>query len=339
MAWIERHWQSVTPVSALLYPLSLLFGAVVKVRRALHAGGISPSTRLPVPVIVVGNITVGGTGKTPLVLWLAEFLRARGLKPGIICRGYGGRSRSPQRVAPTSDPLVVGDEAVLLARRGGCEVWAGADRVAAALALLAAPAPCDVVISDDGLQHYALARDLEICVVDAGRGFGNGWLLPAGPLREPPSRLAQVDAIVVNHDIRDEPHPTLAGLPDTVPRINMRVEGRQFRNLANPAQCVGPEHFRGRTVHAIAGIGNPQRFFSLLRLFGLDIAARPFPDHHPFTAADLAYAGTETVLMTEKDAVKCRRFAKNTHWELAVDAAPGPALGERVLQLLEKRRG
>jgi tetraacyldisaccharide 4'-kinase len=119
----------------------------------------------------------------------------------------------------------------------------------------------------------------------------------------------------------------------------MRVEGRQFRNLANPAQCVGPEHFRGRTVHAIAGIGNPQRFFSLLRLFGLDIAARPFPDHHPFTAADLAYAGTETVLMTEKDAVKCRRFAKNTHWELAVDAAPGPALGERVLQLLEKRRG
>ena len=336
MAWIESHWERVTPVSALLYPLSLLFGAAVKVRRGLYGGGISPSIRLPVPVIVIGNITVGGTGKTPLVLWLAEFLRARGLQPGIVCRGYGGRSRSAQRVAPESDPLVVGDEAVLLARRGRCEVWAGADRVAAALALLAAQAPCDIVISDDGLQHYALARDLEICVVDGGRGFGNGWLLPAGPLREPPSRLAQVDAIVVNHDLRGEPHPTLAGLPDHIPRVNMRVEGREFRNLANPAQRVGPEHFRGKTVHAIAGIGNPQRFFSLLRLFGLDIAARSFPDHHPYTAADLAYAGTDAVLMTEKDAVKCRRFARESYWELAVDAVPGPALGELVLRGLER---
>lgn len=339
MPWIESHWERVTPVSALLYPLSLLFGAAVRVRRGLYDSGIANSSRLPVPVIVVGNITVGGTGKTPLVLWLVEFLRARGFKPGIVCRGYGGTSRSPQRVAPESDPLVVGDEAVLLARRGRCEVWTGADRVAAGLALLAPPAACDVVISDDGLQHYALARDLEICVVDEARGFGNGWLLPAGPLREPPTRLAQVDAIVVNHDLRGEPHSTLAGLPGAVVRVNMRVEGREFRNLVNPEQRVGPEHFRGGTVHAIAGIGQPQRFFSLLRLFGLDIAARAFPDHHPFTAADLAFAGTETVLMTEKDAVKCRRFAKNTHWELAVDAAPGPALGERVLQLLEKRRG
>jgi len=339
MAWIESHWERVTPVSALLYPLSVLFGAAVKVRRGLYDSGIAPSLRLPVPVIVVGNITVGGTGKTPLVLWLVEFLRARGFKPGIVCRGYGGKSRSPQRVAPESDPLVVGDEAVLLARRGRCDVWAGADRVTAGLALLTPPAACDVVISDDGLQHYALARDLEICVVDEGRGFGNGWLLPAGPLREPPSRLARVDAIVVNHDLRGEPHSTLAALPGTVVRVNMRVEGREFRNLVNPAQRVGPEHFRGRIVHAIAGIGNPQRFFSLLRLFGLDIAARAFPDHHPFSAADLAYAGTETVLMTEKDAVKCRRFARESHWELAVDAVPGPAVGERVLQLLEKKRG
>lgn len=339
MRGIERHWQSVTPVSALLYPLSLLFGAAVKLRRGLYRSGISPSTRLPVPVIVVGNVTVGGTGKTPLVLWLVEFLRARGFKPGIVCRGYGGSSGSPQRVAPASDPLVVGDEAVLLARRGRCEVWAGADRVAAGQALLAQPAACNVVISDDGLQHYALARDLEICVVDAGRGFGNGWMLPAGPLREALSRLAGVDVIVVNHDLRGEPHPTLAGLPGAVTRVNLRVEGREFRNLADAALRVGPEHFRGRTVHAIAGIGNPQRFFSLLRLLGLDFAARTFRDHHPYTAADLAYAGTETVLMTEKDAVKCRRFAKASHWELAVDAVPGPALGERVLQLLEKRHG
>jgi tetraacyldisaccharide 4'-kinase len=329
MAWIESHWERVTPVSTLLYPLSLLYGAVAGVRRT----AISPVT-LPVPVVVVGNITVGGTGKTPLTLWLAEQLRAGGRTPGIVCRGYGGRQRAPHRVLPDSDPLQHGDEAVLLARRSGCAVWIAADRVAAARSLLAAQPDCDVVLSDDGLQHYRLARDIEICVVDGERGFGNGWLLPAGPLREAPSRLASVDAVVVNGG--GVPHPSLARLPGHAARFAMRLQDREFRNLLDLGRTAGAEFFRGKRVHAVAGIGNPRRFFSQLRGLGLGFVAHPFPDHHPFTASDLAYAGAEAVLMTEKDAVKCRSFATEMHWELAVDAAPDPALGPLVLQKIRK---
>jgi tetraacyldisaccharide 4'-kinase len=330
MAWIESHWERVTPVSALLYPLSLLYGAVASIRRAA-----ATPARLPVPVIVAGNLTVGGTGKTPLVLWLAEFLTSRGYTPGIVSRGYGGRGRAPRRVLPESDPLACGDEAVLLARRSGCPVWAGADRVAAGEALLASQPACNIVLSDDGLQHYRLARDVEICVVDAARGFGNGWLLPAGPLRETLTRLAGVDAVIVNGD-GSAPHPSIAHLPGNAARFAMTLEGREFRNLLNPGQAAGAELFRGKRVHAIAGIGNPQRFFSHLRALGLDFVAHPFPDHHPFTAADLAYDGLEAVVMTEKDAVKCKSFATEMHWELAVDAAPDPAAGELVLRKLGK---
>jgi tetraacyldisaccharide 4'-kinase len=330
MAWIESHWERVTPVSALLYPLSLLYGAVASIRRAA-----ATPARLPVPVIVAGNLTVGGTGKTPLVLWLAEFLTSRGYTPGIVSRGYGGRGRAPRRVLPESDPLACGDEAVLLARRSGCPVWAGADRVAAGEALLASQPACNIVLSDDGLQHYRLARDVEICVVDAARGFGNGWLLPAGPLRETLTRLAGVDAVIVNGD-GSAPHPSIARLPGNAARFAMTLEGREFRNLLNPGQAAGAEIFRGKRVHAIAGIGNPQRFFSHLRALGLDFVAHPFPDHHPFTAADLAYDGLEAVVMTEKDAVKCKSFATEMHWELAVDAAPDPAAGELVLRKLGK---
>lgn len=336
MAWIDRHWQTVTPVSTLLYPLSLVFGAAAAARRAVYAAGIAPMTRLPVPVIVVGNITVGGTGKTPLVLWLAALLRARGRTPGIVCRGYGGSSSSPQRISAGSDPLACGDEAVLLAQRSGCEVWAGADRVAAAQALLAAPSSCDVVISDDGLQHYALARDVEIGVVDAVRGFGNGWLLPAGPLREPPSRLARVDAVALTSSERDSYHPSVAGIPHGALFCPMRLAGREFRNLRDPAQRAGPEHFRGKRVHAVAGIGDPQRFFRHLHGMGLEFTAHAYPDHHPFTAPDLEYAAVDAVLMTEKDAVKCRRFARDTHWELPVEAVPEASLGELVLSRLER---
>ncbi len=330
MAWIESHWERITPVSALLYPLSLLYGAVAGVRRATTA-----PVRLPVPVIVVGNLTVGGTGKTPLTLWLAEFLRARGRTPGIVSRGYGGHGGPPRRVLPASDPLACGDEAVLLARRSSCAVWIGADRVAAARALLADEPACDVVLSDDGLQHYRLARDVEICVVDAARGFGNGWLLPAGPLRERPSRLASADAVVLNPGGGNASHPSAGSIPPGPARFAMALEGRAFRNLLNPGQLAGAESFRGKRVHAVAGIGNPQRFFTHLQKLGLDFAAHPFPDHHPFVASDLAYDGSEAVVMTEKDAVKCRGFATEMHWELAVDAVPDPALGELVLRKLE----
>ena len=336
MAWIEPHWQSFTPVSAALCPFSLLFGAAAGARRAAYRAGLIASVKLPVPVIVSGNITVGGTGKTPLALWLAAHLRARGHTPGIVCRGYGGRARTPQRVAPESDPQDCGDEAVLLARRSGCEVWAGVDRVAAARSLLAAEPGCNVLISDDGLQHYALARDIEICVVDAARGFGNGWLLPAGPLRERLSRLESVDAVVVNAGDGNALHPSIALIPGRPARFTMKLEGREFRNILNPERRAGPGYFRGRRVHAVAGIGHPERFFSQLRGLGLEFTAHPFPDHYRFTATDLAYSGAEAVVMTEKDAVKCRRFAAQTHWELPVDAVPDSALGELVLVRLER---
>jgi tetraacyldisaccharide 4'-kinase len=337
MVWIEPHWERVTPVSALLLPASLLFGAAAGARRAAYGAGLILGVRLPVAVIVAGNITAGGTGKTPLVLWLAAYLGACGRTPGIVCRGYGGRSGTPQRVLPDSDPYACGDEAVLLARRSGCEVWAGVDRVAVARSLLAARPACDVLISDDGLQHYALARDVELCVVDAARGFGNGWLLPAGPLRERPSRLATVDAVVVNAGDGNALHPSLGLIPARTARFTMKLEGREFRNILDPEHRVGPGYFSGKRVHAVAGIGNPQRFFSRLQALGIEFAAHPFPDHYRFGASDLAYAGSEAVLMTEKDAVKCRRFAAQTHWELAVDAVPDPALGKLVLSKLETK--
>lgn len=333
MRSIERHWQSVTPVSVLLHPASLVYGALVCARRAAYRAGLARCARLPVPVIVVGNLTVGGTGKTPLVLWLAHFLRAVGRRPAIVARGYGGRTRSPRRVAPDSDPLECGDEAVLLAQASGCAVWIGADRAAAARAALAVHPSCDVLLSDDGLQHYALARDLEICAVDAARGFGNGLLLPAGPLREPLGRLARVDAIVLNGDA--PLHPSIAASPAGPPRFAMRLEGRTFRNLLHPERLAGPESFRGKRVHAVAGIGNPRRFFDQLRALGLEFTPHVFPDHHPFTASDLVFAGAEALVMTEKDAVKCRRFAAESHWALAVEAVPDPALGELVLRKLE----
>jgi tetraacyldisaccharide 4'-kinase len=337
MAWIEPHWQSFTPITAVLCPLSLLFGSAAGARRAAFRAGLIPSVKLPVPVIVAGNITAGGTGKTPLALWLAATLRARGRTPGIVCRGYGGRSSTPQRVLPDSDPYACGDEAVLLARRSGCEVWAGVDRVAVARSLLATRPACDILVSDDGLQHYALARDVELCVVDAARGFGNGWLLPAGPLRERPSRLATVDAVVLNAGDGNGLHPSLGLIPAGTVRFTMKLEGREFRNTLDPERRVGPEYFRGRRLHAVAGIGNPQRFFSQLQALGLEFVAHPFPDHYRFTASDLAYAGSEAVLMTEKDAVKCRRFAAQTHWELPVAAVPDSALGEWVLTKLKMK--
>jgi len=335
-SWIQPHWERFTAVSALLAPISFLFRVVAAARRASYRFGLATTTRLPVPVIVVGNITAGGTGKTPLTLWLAAVLRKQGRSPGIVCRGYGGTARAPQPVRPDSDPYACGDEAVLLARRSGCPVWTGADRPAAARGLLAAAPGCDVVVSDDGLQHYALARDLEICVVDGERGFGNGWLLPAGPLRESPSRLAAFDAVVINggSGVDRSPLPAIRRL--NAQCLGMKLEVRGFWNLQHVDRRVGVEHFRGKRVHAIAGIGNPGRFFQHLQGMGLDFVPHSFPDHHPFTASDLAYAGAEAVVMTEKDAVKCQRFAAKTCWALAVDAVPDSGLDELVLHKLDR---
>ena len=328
MRRLEQYWYSISPLHLVLWPLSLFFGLVAALRRALYRSGALQVTRLPVPVVVVGNISVGGAGKTPLVIWLARLLRERGFAPGLVSRGYGGIANSPQQATAASDPRVVGDETVLLARRCGCPVWVGANRAAAARALLAANPECNVIISDDGLQHYALARDAEIVVIDGERGFGNGMLLPAGPLREARWRLDNVDALVVNGAALF-PRETL---PAGVPAFDMTLAGRTFYDLLNPQLQVEPAYFAGQNVHAVAAIGNPQRFFNHLRELGLSFTAHPYPDHHAFEAPDFTFDKNDRVIMTEKDAVKCERFCNENFWALRVDVETDPALGELVLQ-------
>ena len=329
--WLQRQWQRVTPWHALLWPPSLLFGTLVAARRAAFRAHWLRVTKLPVPLVVVGNVTVGGTGKTPLVLWLADFLCERGWRPGIVSRGYGGAAGAPQPVDPGADPVLLGDEPVLLARRAGCPVWVGRDRVAAARALLAAHPEVNVLISDDGLQHYRMARDVEIAVVDGMLGLGNGLLLPAGPLRERAQRLDEVDAVVVNGEAAS-PLP-----PATAERYAMHLRGEVFYNLLQPQSQARAADFGGQVVHALAGIGNPARFFAHLQSLGLRVMEHPFPDHHAYQPQDLALQGA--ILMTEKDAVKCARFAPANCWVLAVRAEVDPGLGQRILDKLEKSHG
>jgi len=330
MRVIEHFWYRVRPAHLILFPLSLLFRAVAALRRHAFDAGWLRRHRMPVPVVVIGNISVGGTGKTPLVLWLVQWLRAHGRHPGIVSRGHGGRALV-QAVTAGSEPGTAGDEPVLLATRAGCPVWIGRRRAEAARELLAQHPEVDVLVSDDGLQHYALARDVEVAVVDGERGFGNGMLLPAGPLREPRSRLRQVDAVVVNGgEQRKVPAPG---------HFAMRLVGSRLVNLRDPALATTPDAFSQRTVFAVAGIGNPERFFAHLRRLGLSIRPQPFPDHHPFVAGDLSAFGDEPVVMTQKDAVKCRSFARENHWYLPVDAQVDDALGQRILDTIEARHG
>lgn len=321
MPRLEHVWQTRNPLAWGLLPLAGLFCMVVQVRRVAYGRDWLPRRRLPVPVLVVGNLSVGGTGKTPLVIWLARYLQTRGHRPGILTRGYRGRARDwPRLVKPDTDPMEVGDEAVLLARRGGCPVAAGPDRAAAGCLLLDQRG-CDFLICDDGLQHYALARDLEIAVVDGARQFGNGFCLPAGPLREPRGRLRQVDLVVV-HGAPGEETPAL------------RLVGDEALNLRDPRQTRPLASWRGQTLTAMAGIGHPERFFQMLRDQGLDIRARPFPDHHGFQPQDLAEAGSGPILMTEKDAVKCEPFAPANVWYLPVVAEPNALFINRFEGLL-----
>jgi len=315
-----RHWSRRGAIAWLLWPVSLLFRIVVWFRRIFFRLGIRRSTHPGIPVVVVGNISVGGSGKTPLVLHVAEILRQAKWKPGIVSRGHGGNADGPRAVTIASDPAEVGDEPVVLARRSGCPVWIGEDRPLACRLLREANPDCNVIVTDDGLQHYALARDLEICVVD-GRGFGNGFLLPAGPLREPRSRLRSVDAIV-RHDV--------AGKRG----FAMTLEGETLVNQANAGDRRPAKSFAGQKLHAVAGIGDPNRFFLQLGRFGLKVVPHPFPDHHPFRAEDLAFGDGLPVVMTEKDAVKCKRFIQAHFWTFPVSAAVDPALQRWLLEKL-----
>jgi tetraacyldisaccharide 4'-kinase len=288
-----------------------VFRVAVFLRRALYWLRILKSTRAGVPVIAIGNLTVGGSGKTPLAIHVAELLKSKRWSPAIVSRGYGGTVRAPRGVTLAADPAEVGDEPVLMARRSGCPVWVGAERAAVVAALRQAHPDCDVVILDDGLQHYALRRDIEVAVVDA-RAFGNGFMLPAGPLREPKTRLWSVDAVIA--------HGT-----DKVKGYAMRLEGEDVHRATDARERRALQSFAGQRVHAVAGIGDPKRFFLYLAQRGVQVVPHPFADHHPFRAADLEFGDDAPVLMTEKDAVKCKRFAKPQHWILPVRAVPDPA--------------
>ena len=328
--------QRLAPALWLLLPLAWLFGGLVALRRSLYRRGLIRSSWLPVPVVIVGNLTVGGSGKTPLVLWLVARLRERGWHPGIISRGYGGSGGEEVRcVTPASEAAVVGDEPLLLARRSGVPVFVGRDRVAAGRALLAACPECDVVIADDGLQHYRLARSVEV-VVFGGRGAGNGRLLPAGPLREPLSRLAEASAVVCNGN-GENPELSGAGLP----RFSMRLTGQNFFSLQDAQLTCTAEDLRGRRLHAVAGIGDPARFFAQLTALGLEFSAHAFPDHHAYGAEDLVFARDGVLLMTEKDAVKCSLLNLPEAWVLPVEADIEAAPDGRSLldTLLEKLNG
>jgi tetraacyldisaccharide 4'-kinase len=320
MHWLEKYWYRITLLHLILFPLSMLFLLLAATRRALYRSGLLHTEKLPVPVVVVGNITAGGSGKTPLTLWLAQQLTGAGWHPGIISRGYAGNAAYAQMVTPDSDPAIVGDEAVLMAQRKLCPVWVGRDRVAAGQALLAAHPHCNLLLSDDGLQHYRLQRDVEIAVVDGTRRFGNGLLLPAGPLRELPSRLAGVDAVVSNGGAAKENE------------YRMTLEGSLFHNLPDPLKTRSAADFRDMRLHALAGIGHPQRFFTHLNRLGLSAQAHPFPDHHSFTSTDLDFSDADAILMTEKDAVKCARFGTDKCWVLRVDAQIDPALTHHILE-------
>lgn len=313
-------------------PLAALYGGVTAVRRGMYRHGWLRGERLPVPVIVVGNIVAGGAGKTPLTIALVEALRARGCKPGVVSRGYGGDARAAVLLDTQPDPATVGDEPALIRLRTGAPVAIGAKRTEAARLLLSEGV--GVVVADDGLQHYALARDIEICVIDGARRFGNGRLLPAGPLREPESRLRDVDFIVCNGGDARKPAPAKAG-----GEVPMRLAISNAVALAEPAHVSPLTAFSGKHVHAVAGIGHPQRFFDALRALGIDVIEHPFPDHHRYAAADLAFGDGLPILMTEKDAVKCRAFAQTNWWSVPVVAELPAVFFDAVAARLTSRSG
>ncbi len=331
--WLQSRWygRGLSLQLLPLVPVWGLFCLLSGARRLLYACRLLRAERLPVPVLVVGNITVGGAGKTPLTLWLAEALRRQGWQPAIVSRGYGAQNDGVRAVTPDSVASDVGDEPLLLARRSGVPVWVGRQRAVVGRALLQAHPEVNVLLCDDGLQHYALARDVEIAVFDL-RAAGNGWRLPLGPLREPPNRLARVDAVVLNGLARD-------ALPVfSAPGYAMRLRPGSFYRLSDPGLTCQAAALSGRNLHALAGIGDPERFFATLGSLGLVFDRHPFPDHHAYSAADLAFAEGGVLLMTEKDAVKCAGLITGDAWVLPVEAEVDAALMETILEKIRGRK-
>ncbi|MAL98968.1 MAG: tetraacyldisaccharide 4'-kinase [Alteromonadaceae bacterium] len=329
-AWVERFWYQRQQAPLGLRPFSALFGALARRRRDRFA---LPGNQYqsPLPVVVVGNITVGGTGKSPLTAWLVEVLRRHGYSPVIVTRGYGGAAKhAPLMVTPTTDVMACGDEALMLARQCQVPVVVDPDRARAA-AWATAEGLGNILVCDDGLQHYRLARDIELAVFDGARGAGNGALLPAGPLREPLQRLASATAVIVN----GEPwHPSFDAIRQHAPAFfRMSLQPQRMRHLLS-GEIQASDYFRGQTVHGVAGIGNPSRFFKTLEALGVRVSEHVFPDHHRFSAADIVDDGLP-VVMTAKDSVKCESFARPNWWVLEVAAAPEEALEQLLMKTLK----
>ena len=320
---LQGIWYGGHSFWAILAPVSWLFCAGVRLRRLAYETAVAKVHRVRLPVIVVGNIAVGGTGKTPLVIWICSYLKSQGFRPGIVARGYKGKAAKwPQQVRVDSDADAVGDEPIVLARRSACPVAAGRRRVEVVEALIQ-HTECDVLVCDDGIQHLALGRDVEIAVVDGQRGFGSGRCLPAGPLREPPSSLKRVDLVV------------------SYGRRRTGAYSMAYRALA-PRRLLDDREelvtgFAGARIHGVAGIGDPARFFSQLRSLGLKVIEHPFPDHYRYRPADLDFGDALPVMMTEKDAVKCQRYARPNHWYLPVEAMLPAQFGLRLLTLIRER--
>jgi tetraacyldisaccharide 4'-kinase len=318
---IQAFWSRKGPLNTLLLPLSLLFGLAVALRRLLYRMGLLRSGHPGVPVIVVGNLTAGGSGKTPFVIWLVNWLQSQGRRPGVVSRGYGRRDSGLRVASDSSTAEEIGDEPLLVHAKTGVPVVVGADRLAAARLLRERHPEVDIIVSDDGLQHYRLRRDLELVLADANALFGNGWLLPAGPLREPRIRLHGANALILTRR-----NGGAENVSAPVPVFSVRHEPAGFRSLADNTHAASLPGMGDREIQAVTGIARPEGFFALLEKLGVPHKPHAFPDHHRFTAADIERDAA--VVMTEKDAVKCQAFAGPDWWALQLELAPDPALAD-----------
>lgn len=323
---MPEFWKNKNPIAYSLWPLSWIYRIIFSIRKYLYDLGIKKKLRFPVPVIVIGNLTVGGTGKTSLIIYLANLLQQNGFKPGIVSRGYGSKtSNYPILVTPNSQAQVVGDEPLLIAQKTGCPVVIDPKRVRAARYLLQQTL-CNLILSDDGLQHFALERDLEIIVIDGQRLFGNGFYIPAGPLREPITRLKSADFILIQNNSLSN----LPALPKT-PYFNFQLKIQYFYQLIDPNNRKNSAYFQGKNLYAVTGIGNPQRYFQSLQAMGLICVMRKFPDHYLFKAKDFKkFDKNSFILMTEKDAVKCIHLNDERLWVTQTQTICDPKFFEQL---------